>query len=259
MPVSKHDFLGRLGLTFALLCPVPLFADIPEPFTARYAGEKRIALIKARATLDLALERHGDYLKYTSHSEVRWSFYRREFYDCSILELHSDQQHGDQLRPLEYQHIDEGDSDNDVHTRFDWQQQRAITQRADETEPRINDIQWPAWDPMSFQVALMAIAPEQAPGSTQDHSMVERGKRRDYRVTFAGSSADSESPGVYRVSSERLNSDKQVSNALWLAPDHHWVPQRIQIDDVAIDLQAAPVLTPVNNQPVTEPPTCERP
>jgi len=58
---------------------------LPKPFSAQYAGAEKVGPFTVNATLNLQLTRTGNYLKYTSNREIKWSFYNRKFYDCSVM------------------------------------------------------------------------------------------------------------------------------------------------------------------------------
>lgn len=226
---------------------------LPKPFMAKYAGEEKVAVFTVNAALDLELSRVGDYLKYTSNSQLKWSFYDRKFYDCSIIKIDKDKK----LWPVEYLHVDEGDPDNRIETKFDWDAKTVTTHRPDKDKPRSYDITWPTWDPMSLQIALMTIAPQQKKGATQKYASIEKGKLREYEVTFNGEvKTQTHLPDIQVVEVLTVRGDN--TGGLWFAPNYGWVPAKIQIDEVTIDLQEHPTFTEQQTASSGDVPSCAR-
>jgi hypothetical protein len=196
-----------------------------QPFAAHYAGHKKVALFTATAQARIELQRSALYLRYTMHTNVRWAVLERRIRDCSVMRID-----GGRLWPLEYRHLDGSDAQNNVHTRFDWLQGKASTLRGTAASPQVQDIAWPTWDPMSFQVALMAAAPQRVAASVETHRVVERGGLKEHRVEFAGAMLLDSVP-VHRIVS-RKGEDEVL---LWLLPQQGWQPQRLTIDEVTIE------------------------
>jgi hypothetical protein len=201
-----------------------------QPFSARYEGKKTVALLPATAKADVALRRSAQYVVYTMRSTVKWAVVERKFRDCSVMRID-----GERLLPLEYEHIDESQPEHNVRTRFDWQTKQATTQTGAAPKPVLAEITWPTWDPMSFQVALMALAQQRRPGESETHRVIERGTARTYQVRFAGAV-----PVVgarQSVQAHEVVATKEKGQVrLYLLPQNNWRPLRIAIDDVTIEL-----------------------
>ena len=79
---------------------------------------------------------------------------------------------------------------------------------------------------MSFQVALMAAAPQRAAGSRETHAVVERGRLKEHQVEF--------------IQPQRIVSRKGDDEVhLLLLPQQGWQPQRLTIDGVTIERTGA--------------------
>ena len=231
---------GAAGLASLALLAAPAAqaqgAGELQPFSGRYRGQQKIALITATATADIALRRSPRFVVYTMDSTITWAFIERRFHDCAVLRIE-----GDRLMPIEYVHRDEARPDLDIHTRFDWPGGTANTQLGRAPDPRTVDLSGPTWDPMSFQVALMALAPLRRPGDKERHRVIERGSLKEHEVTFAGP-VEAEG-GAQRVH-EILSRKEKGLIALRLLPDQAWRPGRVTIDEVTIELLPTPVPSP---------------
>ncbi|MEW5756087.1 MAG: DUF3108 domain-containing protein [Pseudomonadota bacterium] len=221
-------------LLLLLTAATSLADDQIRPFIAHYEGKKKVLLFTVTANARVELTRTGQYLKYVMDSTVKWSVFKRKFYDCSLIRL---DQHG--MKPLEYLHVDESNKEFNVKSSFDWESNKAVTVLGSSAEPTTVDITWPTWDPMSFQVALMSAAPVQSIGKSDPYQVLERGKLKQHQVTFNGDRALDTRLGNMKVY-EIISRKTKGGAALWLAPDYGWIPARITIDDVTIDLNAAP-------------------
>jgi len=227
-----------------------LATPLPEPFTAKYQGSKSVWLFNVSATLEIKLSRSNKYIKYTSHSEISWSIFKRKFLDCSIIRINDGL-----MYPLEYQHIDKSKDEFNVLMTFDWVNSRATTIKGNKPNPIVVDISWPTWDPMSLQLAIITAAPSQAPGSFQVHHVLEKGRLFKYNLSFIGEvETNITLPGikVFEVLSEKNNG----GGTLWLAPKFHWTPAKIQIDNVVFNLQAPPTFEQVDTGDADEIPQC---
>lgn len=219
-----------IGLS--LLASASLANERVQPFSAQYEGKKSIALIPATAKADIALRRSAQYIVYTLRSTVKWAVLERKFRDCSVMRVE-----GERLWPLEYEHIDESQPEHNVRTRFDWKDNTATTTLGAAPKAQVAQIAWPSWDPMSFQVALMALAPQRRPGDSEQHRVIERGVTKAYQVRFAGAVPV---PGARQpVQAHQIVARKPTGQIqLYLLPQSQWRPFRIAIDDVTIDLAA---------------------
>jgi hypothetical protein len=219
-------YLLTLLISWTIVSTGSLAAPLPQPFTAKYQGNKRVLIFNVSATSEIQLSRSNKYIKYTSRSKISWSLFKRKFLDCSIIRIDDGL-----MYPLEYQHIDKSNDKFNVMVTFDWENKQATTIRGDKSNPIVVNISWPTWDPMSLQLAIITAAPNQAPGSNQALQVLEKGKLLQYNLDFIGEvETDTTLPGikVFEVLSKKNNG----GGTLWLAPDFHWTPVKIRIDDV---------------------------
>ena len=232
---ARFDLRGAAVGAIACCCSAAAgaAADTVRPFVGQYEGSKPVALITAKASAKIELRRSAQYIRYTMHSTVKWALLERKFRDCSVIRIEGD----GKLRPLEYLHVDESDAKHNVRTRFDWTQNKASTLIGTATEAMVESITWPTWDPMSFQVALIALAPQRAAGDGEKHRVVERGAVKDYQVSFSGRvplSLHGKSLRVHEIVGRKATG--QV--ALYLLPESSWQPARVVVNDVTVDALA---------------------
>ena len=215
----------------ALLMPIvvasiPANADrVPEPFAAHYIGSKRIAFLTARAQATIQLQRHRDHLKYSIASVVRLAFYKRRFYDCTLVSISADG-----LRPVEYRHRDDADQSFNVITRFDWEERVAKTQLGPEGKMIERALDGPTWDPLSFQLALMARAIDKQTEGVDRYRVIERGSLKIHDVHFAVPDTDNAEPtGLFNIVSYKGESRIEFD----LSPAKRFEPQRLMIEGVS--------------------------
>jgi Protein of unknown function (DUF3108) len=214
---------------FACCAVAAAGADV-QPFSGQYEGSKTIALIPATARAKIELRRSATHIRYTMHSTITWALLERRFRDCSVIRI--DGEHG--LRPLEYMHIDESSPQFNVRTRFDWVQKKARTLIGNSTDAVIADLTEPTWDPMSFQVALLRLAPQRTAGDSESHRVIERGASKQHQVSFAGQLP-------LAVQGQTLQAQQIISRkakgqvVMYVSSDPPQRPLRITIDDVTID------------------------
>jgi hypothetical protein len=243
-------YLLTLLISWTIVSTGSLAAPLPQPFTAKYQGNKRVLIFNVSATSEIQLSHSNKYIKYTSRSKISWSLFKRKFLDCSIIRINDGL-----MYPLEYQHIDKSNDKSNVMVTFDWENKRATTIRGDKSNPIVVNISWPTWDPMSLQLAIITAAPNQAPGSNQALQVLEKGKLLQYNLDFIGEvETDTTLPGikVFEVLSKKNNG----GGTLWLAPDFHWTPVKIRIDDVYLNLQALPTFEQADTDDADEIPQC---
>lgn len=230
--MSEFAATAACCIGLSLLAGPGLANERVQPFSGQYEGRKTIALIPATATADIALRRSARFIVYTMRSTVKWAFLERQFRECSVIRID-----GDKLLPLEYEHVDESQPEHDVHTRFDWNENKAITRLGAAPKAVVAEIAWPTWDPMSFQVALIALAQQRRPGDSETQRVIERGVVKAYQVRFAG--AVPVAGARQSVQAHEIVAKKEKGQvALYLEPQHAWRPLRIVIDDVTVDLAA---------------------
>ena len=222
-------------------------------FSARYEGSKHFGPLTARARAQIRLQRSGRHIVYTMDTTVSLAFIERSFHDCSVIRIE-----GDELQPVEYAHLDAAEPRHNVRTRFDWSSGQAHTLVGLAADSVTVPIVWPTWDPMSFQVALMALAPGRAAGEREVHRLVERGTIKVHRVRFSGVVASAEgvpqSP-LYEVVSQKEGSGKGRI-VLLLTPQPSWRPVRVTIEDVTIELVGAAPASPLSSLSDEPAPRC---
>jgi Protein of unknown function (DUF3108) len=216
-------------------------ADV-QPFSGQYEGRKTIALIPATAKATIELTRSTQFIHYTMQTTITWAFVERRFRDCSVIRIDGEQT----LRPLEYVHIDESSPQFNVRTRFDWSHKQARTLIGASTEAVIAELTGPTWDPMSFQVALIALARQRTAGDSETHRVVERGASKEHRVSFHGLvplPAGGPTAQAHQIVSRKSKGEVvlYVSPPSPLQPPR---PLRITIDDVTIDWIASAAASP---------------
>lgn len=249
-------------LTLVLLAPAA-WAQAPAgppPFSGRYEGRYAVSALlpDARVQVELELRRSSRYIVYTMQAVARLGLFQRRFRDCSVIEVQ-----GSRLLPLEYVHQDLSDARMDVRTRFDWAAGRADTLLGAATQPIGHVLDAPTWDPMSFQVALMALAPQRRAGEREAHRVIERGAMKHHQVTFAGQAArpdaGDERP-VHQIVSRKGTEGDSGRIELWLSPDQAWRPARVAQDGIVLVLAGTPAGAPVTapaSLPDAGRPSCE--
>lgn len=226
---------------------VPAAPELPAPFEARYEG-RRFPL-SARATITFA--RHGEFYRYTLRGAVYLGFFKgTEIYDCSVMELQ-----GGTLRPLEYLHRDSRKPERNLRTRFDWSRGVARTESGDGGVREVA-LAHPAWDVMSVQVRLRRDVAGAAVGEAFEYAVVYRGELRRQRAQVEGRETIETEAG--RVEATRVRSeDPKRTNFFWFAGDHAWLPVRLTVSDVTLELASPPgeAARPADPAPA-EPPAC---
>ncbi len=218
-------------------------AQLPAPFSSTFEGSKRIAIIDIQAHAKVELRRSDTHAIYTVSAVV--DLLSRRFDQCGVVRLE-----GGRIVPLEYVQLDHHKPARHVRTMFDWARGKAVTTQGDGTT-RTVDITSPAWDPMSFQLALMSMAPSKRPGDQDAHIVVERGAIRTHRVTWGAAPAP-DAPGPAKGFAIRSDKDSGNSVTLVLDPTHGFEPTRIGIQDVVMDRSArhaAPAALPAGHVP----------
>jgi hypothetical protein len=237
------------GLVVSLGVAAARADDGVHPFRAHYEGKKKIALITATARAVIELQRSARFVRYTMNTTVSWAMLERRFRDCSVMRID-----GDRLQALEYRHVDESQPGLDVHTRFDWDAGTATTVLGNAPQGADVPVVAPTWDPMSFQVALIALAPRRALGDAELHRVIERGVPKEHRVRFGGlAPLAGQDTKAYEIVSRK----ERGVIALHLLPEHEWRPLRVAVDDITIDLVGNPAGDAPSGIPDGEVPRCE--
>lgn len=204
--------------------------EIPKPFSATYLG-RPYAVGKLEAVI--TLERIGDHLKYTMKSKASAPFYSNEFYECSLMAVR-----GDRIYPIEYKHTDKKTPAKNLTGRFDWKTNTATVTRADGKGTRITDLVWPVWDPLSLHVGIMIGLLNGTFGTGKTYRLLDRDGVRERRLRMAGEEQiETETAALKAVRVERTNGK---SERLWFAKEHGYVPVRIEIKSIGVDMVSDP-------------------
>lgn len=215
--------------TLVLLVAVALgstavFANgVPEPFAAHYIGSKKIAFLTARAQATIELRKHRGHLRYTIDSVVRLAFYKRRFHDCAVVAIVPDG-----LQAVEYWHRDDGDPSLNVTTRFDWDNRIARTELGQGGEVISQALEGPSWDPLSFQLALMARAIAKQTKEVAQYRVIERGSLKHHEVHFAAHD-NANSTDMFNIVSFKDKGRIELD----LLPTKRFEPKRLMIEGVA--------------------------
>lgn len=203
----------------------------PVPFEAEYEGSRFPLSAKAK----IALARAGDFYKYTLRGTVRLGFFEvTRIYDCSVMQLGAGT-----LRPLEYVHRDRRKPGRNLHTRFDWSDATVRTTVGDGSMREIDGLPGVAWDVMSVQVRLRMDVPGAWPGDTFDYAVVHKGELTHHRAEIEG--RDTLDAGAREVQAVRVRADgPKRSNRFWFAGGYDWLPVRITMSGVTLELASPP-------------------
>lgn len=213
-----------------LTAATPVVAlELPKPFSATYVGRPYMV---GKLVVVITLERSGDRLKYTMRSKASAPFYRNEFYECSVLALR-----GDRIYPLEYKHTDKNNAAKNLTGRFDWNTNTATVTRADGKETRITGLVWPVWDPLSLQVGIMNDLLNGKFGTEKVYRVLDRNGVRDRRLRLAGDEEIETATAPKAIKIERTDGKPE---RLWFASDYDYMPVRIELKGVRVDLASDP-------------------
>lgn len=223
--------LGVMLTAASLAVSAPVAAkEIPKPFSATYIG-RPYAIGKLDTVI--TLERIGDRLKYTMRTKASALFYSNEFYECSLMAVR-----GDRIYPLEYKHTDKNNPAKNLTGRFDWNTNTATVTRADGKETRIAGLVWPVWDPLSLQVGIMTDLLNGKFGAEKSYRLLNRDGVGQRRLRMAGDERiETGTAALKAVKVERTNGK---SERLWFAKEHGYLPVRIEIKNLNVELVSDP-------------------
>lgn len=217
-------------LLFLAAAPSPA-EELPTPFEADYEGSKFPFSAKAKITL----ERIGDYYRYTMRGSVRAAFFKwTEVYDCSVLQVQ-----GAKFYPVESMHRDSRDHRRSVHTRFDWPRRSLRVTRGDGAVEVIGELPPVAWDLMSIQVRLRADISGAKRGAELKYDVIEKGQIRNRRLKVDGIDEIQSEQFVLHVMKAEIEEDKH-RHEFWFAKNYSWLPVRVSIGGVTLDLASPP-------------------
>lgn len=203
--------------------------DIPRSFSATYVG-RPYGIGKLEAVI--TLERSGDHLKYTMQSNVSAPLYRNEFYECSVMALR-----GDRIYPLEYKHTDKNNPAKNLTGRFDWNANTATVTRVDK-EKRITGLVWPVWDPLSLQVGIMTDLLNGKFGAEKTYRLLDRAGVKEKRLRNAGE--ERMDVDKMQLTATRIERQDGKAERLWFAEERDYMPVRIELKNVDVQLATPP-------------------
>lgn len=204
--------------------------DLPQPFSASYVG-RPYAVGKLETVI--TLERSSERLRYTMRSKASAPFYRNEFYECSLMRLR-----GGRIFPLEYKHTDKNNPDKNLSGRFDWNTNTATVTRADGDAAHITGLVWPVWDPLSLHVGIMTDLRNGKFDTEKVYRLLDRKGITERRLRNVGDEAvEIQTNTVKAVAVERLGGK---SEQLWFASEHGYMPVRIELKGVRVELISDP-------------------
>ena len=225
--------MARLAAALILLhSAAPSTADeLPAPFEAEYEGVKFPFSAKATITL----QRIGDYYRYSMRGSVRAAFFKwTDVYDCSLLHVR-----GNEFFPVEYVHRYSREPKRNISTRFDWEHRKMHMIRGDGTAQDIGELPPIAWDLMSVQVRLRADVAAANRGTQLSYDVVEKDEVRKRRLTVKGLEEIQLNDRTLNVMKAEAEDGKH-RHQFWFAKNYAWLPVRVSIDGVSLDLVSPP-------------------
>jgi len=225
--------MARLAAALILVyTAAPSTADeLPAPFEAEYEGAK--FPFSAKATI--ALQRIGDYYRYSMRGSVRAAFFKwTDFYDCSLLHIQ-----GNEFFPVEYVHRYSREPGRNILTRFDWEHRKAHMMRGDGTAQDIGELPPIAWDLMSVQVRLRADVAAANRGAKLSYDVVEKDQVKKRHLTVEGLDDAQLNERTMKVMKAETENGKH-RHRFWFAKNYAWLPVRVSIDGVSLDLVSPP-------------------
>lgn len=204
---------------------------LPAPFEAEYEGSRFPLKAKAK----ISLSRAGDYYRYTLRGSVHAAMYKwTEVYDCSVVQLRAHE-----FYPLEYVHRDKRNPRRNIQARFDWQRRSVRIATGDGGEQQLDDLPRVAWDLMSVQLQMRADVPGAAPGTNFDYAVVGKDKITHHRATVEAIEPVDGNKYALEAVKIRAQGPKGV-NFFWFAKDYAWLPVRIDLGGVTLQLVSSP-------------------
>jgi hypothetical protein len=247
----KFPNTARLAAALILLHTAsPSTADeLPTPFEAEYEGAK----FPFSATATIALQRIGDYYRYSMRGSVRAAFFKwTDVYDCSLLRVR-----GNEFIPVEYVHRYSREPDRNTLTRFDWEHRKMHMERGDGTAKDIGELPPIAWDLMSVQVRLRADVAAANRGAELSYDVVEKDEVRKRHLTVEGLDDAQLNDRTLKVMKAEAVDGKH-RHQFWFAKNYAWLPVRVSIDGVSLDLASPPEKAARAAAPAGEaPPSCQ--
>lgn len=221
--------------------------EIPKPFSATYLGRPYAV---GKLEVVITLERIGDHLRYTMRSKASAPFYRNEFYECSVMVVRQER-----IYPLEYKHTDKNNAAKNLTGRFDWNAHTATVTRADGDATRITGLVWPVWDPLSLQVGIMTDLLNGKFGTERVYRLLDRNGVSERRLRVTGAQDIATATAALQATTVERTDGKL--ERLWFAQAHGYLPVRIEIKNVSVELVSDPARAARESAAPSEPtPRC---
>jgi len=237
-----------------LLFPITVAAladGLPAPFEATYEGAK--FPFSARATI--GLQRMGDYYRYEMRATVHATVFKwTDIYDCSLMRIEEEQ-----FYPIAYVHRDSRDADHNRQARFDRERHAVDLRRGSVGAQVIENVPKDAWDLLSVQMRLRADVANAAPGAELTYDVVEKDEIKARRLKVGGRDEawlNGQTMGV--VKAESIGREAKHRHEFWFAADYAWLPVRVSVGGVTLDLVSPPKdAARVSAPSADSPPRCE--
>lgn len=219
--------MKRLLLLLALLLSSPLSAEqLPVSFQAHYLVEKAgITVGKANRKFEQAK------LRYESNS--RTAGLVAIFADEDIRETSWLQQYEGKLRPLRYQKIRDGRTDELIKQDFDWPQgELRIKINEKKKQHQLDRL---VLDQAAFQLRLMQ---DLAEGKRNfDYTIASDSRLNEFEVRFQREEKMRTEVGTYQTMVMRAT-DGKVITTLWCAPELEYLPVQIEHEEKGVSFTA---------------------
>jgi hypothetical protein len=202
----------------------------PVPFSSTYQGGKYLIF---SAESIISLERYNDYYKYSMTTEGSVLFYTRRIYDCSVMRIDDDN-----IYPVEHKHHDEGDKKYSSHTIFNWDTRQASTAFGDGRNKSTTLETFPTWDPMSIHIKVMLDLIKDQFTTINTYKLIENASLSDQSIKYAGEELVV-SPH-YSLQGHKVESVTGDANKLWYSSDYHYLPIKMEISGVTVELVSEP-------------------
>ena len=219
------------ALIFLPMAAISAAAELPAPFEADYEGNK--FPFSAKATI--ALQRIGDYYRYAMRGSVRAAFFKwSDVTDCSILRVQ-----GERFFPVEYAHLDSRNPQRNLHARYDWERRALHIRRGDGAPEVVGDLPADAWDVMSVQLRLRADIAGAKPGTELAYDVIEKNHVKQQRLKIESFDDVQVGGRAMQIVSAEADDGKH-RHEFWFAKNYAWLPVRIAISGVALDMVSSP-------------------
>jgi len=219
--------LYTLSIILGLLIHEAHADVLPTAFSAIYHGRKYVV---ATAEAVIALNRHGNYYKYTMDSDVKAPLYRNHNYDCSVMLIRD----GD-IYPLEHMHQGSKKAKYNSRTQFDWDERTATVVFEDGHEKTVANLPSPVWDPMSIQIKIMYDITNKNLVEEKVYTIIEHGKLSTYPMGIVGEESIAHS-AVLLKTIEVGSDSADHSNKFWFSQDFFFIPIKMEINDVVVEM-----------------------